>query len=285
MNPENLARARADVARLSAEEVRQLLRGAQVPDERSFIEATSITDKENGGLVPFRLWESQAALLPLLSCPRLYVLKARQLGLTTLSLVHWLYETTFWGNRLILIARQSREDALDALRRIKLLRASLGCRAPRLAAAHRKGQPERARLCQRLTLPRRFGDQEDGSRRGRLRRDPGRVCLLGLAGRAVRGHGGSLRQPPPDHHRCRTGRLRRGPVAGRRSAGQPLEKSLSALVCRPEPHAGVVCPARSRQRPSPALPAASTPPPRRRPSPRPRASSSSASQVRSTWSR
>ena len=58
------------------------------------------------------------------------MLKARQLGLTTLSLVHWLYETTFWGNRLILIARQSREDALDALRRIKLLRASLAAQHP-----------------------------------------------------------------------------------------------------------------------------------------------------------
>jgi hypothetical protein len=130
MKSDPLIRARADVARLRDEEVSRLLRSAQVPDERGFIEATSIDDKEHGGLVPFRLWESQAALLPLLCCPRLYVLKARQLGLTWLSLVHWLYMTTFWSNRLILVARQSREDALDALRRIKLLRASLGAEHP-----------------------------------------------------------------------------------------------------------------------------------------------------------
>ncbi len=94
MSRDHRARARADVARLSDVLVSRLLRGARVPDERSFIEATSIDDKQHGGLVPFRLWEGQAALLPLLSCPRVYVLKARQLGLTRLSLVHWLYMTT-----------------------------------------------------------------------------------------------------------------------------------------------------------------------------------------------
>ena len=130
MDPEELARARADVALLSDEEVRRLLGGARVPDERSFIEATSIDDKQRGGLTRFHLWESQAELVPLLASPRLYVLKARQLGLTWLSLAHWLYKTTFWGNRLILVARQSREDALDALRRIKGLRASLAGEHP-----------------------------------------------------------------------------------------------------------------------------------------------------------
>ena len=130
MDPEDLARARADVGRLSDEEVLRLVRSAQLPDELAFIQATSITDKQHGGLVPFRLWESQAALVPLLCSPRLYVLKARQLGLTWLSLAHWLYMATFWGNRLVLIARQSREDAYDALRRIKLLRASLGAEHP-----------------------------------------------------------------------------------------------------------------------------------------------------------
>lgn len=130
MSRDHRARARADVARLSDVLVSRLLRGARVPDERSFIEATSIDDKQHGGLVPFRLWEGQAALLPLLSCPRVYVLKARQLGLTRLSLVHWLYMTTSWGNRLILVTRQSRTDAFDALRRIKLLPASLGAEHP-----------------------------------------------------------------------------------------------------------------------------------------------------------
>ena len=128
MGRDHLARAQADVARLSDEEVSRLLRG--IPDERSFIEATSIDDKQHGGMVRFSLWESQLALLALLCWPRLYVLKARQLGLTWLSLVHWLYMTTFWGNRLVLVARQSREDAYDALRRIKLLRASLGTAHP-----------------------------------------------------------------------------------------------------------------------------------------------------------
>ena len=60
--------------------------------------------------MPFMLWPAQREIVPLLSEPRLFILKARQLGLSWLDLAHWLYETTFWGNRLILIARQTLDD-------------------------------------------------------------------------------------------------------------------------------------------------------------------------------
>lgn len=93
--------------------------------ERIFIESCSIEDKKLGALVPFKLWPAQVELLPMLSEERLLILKARQLGLTWLDLAHWLYEGTFWGNRLFIISRQTLEDAKDAIHRLKVMHDSL----------------------------------------------------------------------------------------------------------------------------------------------------------------
>jgi hypothetical protein len=96
-----------------------------IPDELTFIEALHIEDKESGSLVPFRLWASQKEILPLLGERRLFILKARQLGQSWLVEAHWLYEATFWGNRLILLARQTLDDCRDAIHRLKVMHASL----------------------------------------------------------------------------------------------------------------------------------------------------------------
>jgi hypothetical protein len=117
-------RAAALVAGLSDQEV-ALLSGRAIPSEREFIEACRIEDKESGQRVPFTLWPAQLEVLPRLQEKRLFALKARQLGITWLDLAHWLYETTFWGSRLVLVARQTHEDALDAIHRLKVLRDSL----------------------------------------------------------------------------------------------------------------------------------------------------------------
>jgi hypothetical protein len=126
-SPEMLrARIEAAVAALTEEELdRELAARREVPDEVSFIEATRIEDKESGALVPFTLWPAQREIVPLLAEPRLFILKARQLGLSWLDLAHWLYVTTFWGNRLILIARQTLDDSRDAIHRLKVMHASL----------------------------------------------------------------------------------------------------------------------------------------------------------------
>src|SRR5664280_3709006 len=118
-------RARAQIERLSDEQVLGIVMSQRIPSEREFIEACQIEDKESGSLVPFTLWPVQVEMLPRLQEKRLFALKARQLGITWLDLAHWLYEATFWGNRLILIARQTHEDALDAIHRLKVLRSSL----------------------------------------------------------------------------------------------------------------------------------------------------------------
>ena len=120
------ARVEARVAALSEEEIdRELAARRPVPDERSFIEACQIEDKETGKLVPFTLWPAQREIVPRLACRRLFIFKARQLGLSWLDLAHWLYEATFWGNRLILVARQTLADSYDAIQRLKVLHASL----------------------------------------------------------------------------------------------------------------------------------------------------------------
>jgi hypothetical protein len=117
--------AAALVASLSDQEVALLVTGQPIPSEREFIEACQIEDKKSGARVPFTLWPAQLEVLPRLQEERLFALKARQLGITWLDLAHWLYETTFWGSRLVLVARQTHEDALDAIHRLKVLHDSL----------------------------------------------------------------------------------------------------------------------------------------------------------------
>ena len=81
------------------------------PTVLQFVESLSIEDKDSGRLVPFILWPAQRkALAAMVKEPRLFVLKARQLGLTWLVLALMLYWGAFDGNRLFFIARQSGED-------------------------------------------------------------------------------------------------------------------------------------------------------------------------------
>lgn len=105
--------------------LRERLARQRAPDEAAFLESCQIEDKVTGGLIFFRLWSAQVALLPELQHDRLLILKARQLGLTWLDLGHWLYEGTFWGHRLFLIARQTLDDAADGIHRLKVMHDSL----------------------------------------------------------------------------------------------------------------------------------------------------------------
>lgn len=96
------------------------------PPLRRFVESLQIEDKVSGGLIPFKLWPAQVkALKAMQEHDRLFWLKARQCGATWTSCAFWLYEANFWGNRLILLARQSAEDAADAIHRLKILHASM----------------------------------------------------------------------------------------------------------------------------------------------------------------
>ncbi|MGA3168475.1 MAG: hypothetical protein ABSF14_20420 [Terriglobia bacterium] len=96
------------------------------PDEIAFIDALRIEDKVSGGLIPFALWPFQIEFVArLASLDRVFALKARQLGITWTVLAHMLYQGTFWGNRLFLVASQSGADAVDALHRLRILHGSI----------------------------------------------------------------------------------------------------------------------------------------------------------------
>ena len=93
---------------------------------RAFVESVQIEDKVSGRLIPFKLWPAQAkALRVMAASDRLFGLKARQLGMTWLDLAYWLYHTQYAGNRLILVARQSMDEATDAIHRVRVMHASL----------------------------------------------------------------------------------------------------------------------------------------------------------------
>ena len=126
VSAEALARATQIIDGLSDEELERLERGEIVPDEVAFVEQLQIEDKVTGGLIPFILWNCQLELLGLLASEqRLFVLKARQLGITWTVLAHLLYLATYWGDRLILIASQTGDDAAATLQRLRRLHASI----------------------------------------------------------------------------------------------------------------------------------------------------------------
>jgi len=56
---------------------------------------------------------------------RVIVLKSRQLGLTWLVLAQALYEATFWGNRLFLLASKREDEGKEMLRRVRLMHDTL----------------------------------------------------------------------------------------------------------------------------------------------------------------
>ena len=96
------------------------------PMSSSFIRTLRIEDKVIGGLIDFALWGFQEELVAdLRANDWLFVLKARQLGITWVLEAHMLYQATFWGNRLFLIYSQTGEDAQAALERMRLMHESM----------------------------------------------------------------------------------------------------------------------------------------------------------------
>jgi hypothetical protein len=96
----------------------------QIPVE-DFIESCLIVEKEGEtevGLIPFRMWPDQRAALEVIERERFLVVpKGRQIGITWLELAAMLHAGIVGGNRLFNIARQSGDDAKDAIRRLLIL--------------------------------------------------------------------------------------------------------------------------------------------------------------------
>jgi len=81
-----------------------------------------IEDKTSGGEVPFKLWPSQAAILSLfLSAVYLFILKARQLGLTWIAAAYCLWLGIFRTNQLIIIISEKEGKAIAFLDRVKFM--------------------------------------------------------------------------------------------------------------------------------------------------------------------
>lgn len=96
------------------------------PSLETFVEKCWIEDKDAGGLTPFLLWDCQKKVLKELgSNKRVIILKARQLGLTWLVLAFYLYNTTFWGGKTIILASRREDECKELLRRVKLMHDSL----------------------------------------------------------------------------------------------------------------------------------------------------------------
>jgi len=91
-----------------------------------FVESLKIPDRARGGLVPFALYPRQReALAAMAKADRLVAVKARQVGMTTLTLALALYATQYTAHRNVLVAKQSLEEAKDSIRRLKTMHASI----------------------------------------------------------------------------------------------------------------------------------------------------------------
>jgi hypothetical protein len=90
------------------------------PTPLAFVQSLKIVDKDSGRTIPFRLWPAQRKLLHALATnDRLVVLKARQLGISYLCLSYLLFCATFEPGQLFLVARQSLEEAGEAVHRLR----------------------------------------------------------------------------------------------------------------------------------------------------------------------
>jgi hypothetical protein len=126
VSAEALARATQIIDGLSDEELQRLERGEIVPGEVAFVQSLQIEDKVTGGLIRFILWDCQRDLLEFVAAnDRAFILKARQLGITWTVLAHLLYLANYWGDRLILLASQTGDDAAATLQRLRRLHASI----------------------------------------------------------------------------------------------------------------------------------------------------------------
>ncbi len=86
---------------------------------------------------------------------RVIVLKSRQLGLTWLTLGLCLYEATFWGNRLFLLASKREDEGKEMLRRVRLMHDTLPpeWRAPRKTGDDSKLSMSFSNGCKFQVLP------------------------------------------------------------------------------------------------------------------------------------
>lgn len=81
-----------------------------------------IEDKEHGGDVPFKLWKSQRGILKqFLKATYLFILKARQLGLTWLTAAYCLWLAIFNINQHIVIISAKEGLAIQFLDRLKFM--------------------------------------------------------------------------------------------------------------------------------------------------------------------
>lgn len=91
----------------------------------AFIESLKIVDKESGRIVAFRLWKAQKQMLrTMVANDRLVLVKARQLGVSWLALAYMLYLATFEPGQLFVVARQSLEEAGEAIHRLCVMNLS-----------------------------------------------------------------------------------------------------------------------------------------------------------------
>lgn len=85
-----------------------------------------IKDRKSKGFIPFRMWPDQVGVLRLLfACSFAILLKARQIGMTTLVVCYAVWLAIFRPGSLILIFSKTQNEAKDVLRRIKATVASL----------------------------------------------------------------------------------------------------------------------------------------------------------------
>ncbi len=85
---------------------------------------TWIEDKraDGTGEVKFELWESQKSILPVfLTATYLFLLKARQLGLTWLTAAYCLWLAIFHQNQLIVVISRKEQYAIEFLDRVKFI--------------------------------------------------------------------------------------------------------------------------------------------------------------------
>ena len=81
-----------------------------------------IQDRKSKSAIPFKLWPGQNSVLPLINeSTYLFVLKARQLGLTWLIAAYTLWRGIFNFHELIIIISAKEDLAVEFLDRVKFM--------------------------------------------------------------------------------------------------------------------------------------------------------------------
>jgi hypothetical protein len=162
------AQAKALVAARSDAEVVALVgnwRPPKPPPLIEFVRHTLIVAKESGELIPFALWPAQEEALEVIEqADKLVMPKGRQVGITWLELAAMLWAGTFWGMRLLPIARQSDEYARDAIGRLLVL-----------AGYDPASEPSKLRRLPQSPLPEAWRPKIVGKTRRELRLENGSV--------------------------------------------------------------------------------------------------------------